>query len=201
MTMTAPTGDTQEPTTAPAPAPQTNAASPSFTQEDLSAIAAKTREEGRKAEAARILKELGVEDLEDAKAALKAKQEADDAAKTEAQRLADALAAQQAENAKVKAELIATKVTTALDGALRDAKINPARLTQAVKLADLSGVEVKDGVVTGLEGVVTQLRGVAPEWFTGQTAAPETGTAPGTTDYRTASPEDVQKALRRYNLK
>jgi hypothetical protein len=201
MTMTAPTGGTQEPITAPAPAPQTNAASQSFTQEDLSAIAAKTREEGRKAETARILKELGVEDLDQAKAALKAKQDADDAAKTEAQRLNDALTAQQAENARIKSELVATKVTTALDGALRDSKINPARLTQAVKLADLSGVEVKDGVVAGLEGVVAQLRSVAPEWFTGQTAAPETGSTSGTQDYRTASPEEVQKALRRYNLK
>ena len=201
MTMTAPAGGTQEPITPPAAAPATNDAGPSFTQEDLSAIAAKTREEGRKAEAARILKELGVENLEDAKAALEAKKAADDAAKTEAQRLSDALAAQQAENERIKSELVATKVTTALDSALRDAKINPARLAQAVKLADLSGVQVKDGAVAGLDGVVAQLRGVAPEWFTGQTAAPDAGVSSGKPDYRTASPEEVQKALRRYNLK
>jgi len=80
------------------------ASTKTFTQEEVNALNAKTKQSERQA----LLKELGVEDTKDIKAALKKLKDQEDAQKTETQKLQDAIDAE-----KGKATTAETRATMA----------------------------------------------------------------------------------------
>jgi hypothetical protein len=94
------------PSTGTSPAPDTE--TKNFSQDDVSRIAAKEKGEGRNAGRKEILDELGVTDLEDIKAIIKAKEEAEQAAMSEAQKAQAAAEKARGEAEAQKAE--ATKI-------------------------------------------------------------------------------------------
>ena len=113
-----------------------------FTQEEVNALNAKTKLSERQA----LLKELGVEDTKDVKAALKKLKEQEDAKKTEAEKLQEAIKAEQ------------TKATTAE----QRATIAEAQL-EAIKLgvqADKAGKFVKLAMTYDGETITDKLNAV-----------------------------------------
>lgn len=150
-----------------------------------------------------LLAELGVTDVEAAKALVSSAKEAEDAQKTEAQKLAE-------ENARLKAEAVqATQLATqavagtALREGLRDAGINPERISAAIRLVDLATVQVNGADVTGVTEAVESVKASSPEWFGPQAGAPDAtgGTGGGTgTDYRTSSRDELRDAAAKYGI-
>lgn len=175
------------------------AAEVKLTQGDVDRLVGDARTKARTAAEKELLEKLGVPDFDAAAATIKAAKDAEDAGKTEAERLT-------AENERLKAEAErATKLATStlaltrVEGALRDAGLKPERIQAAMKLIDLDSLKVEGTDVTGIAEAVERLKTETPEFFgtTRRTAADATGgTDPGATDYRTAPREDVAKALR-----
>ena len=148
---TDPTPPPADPT--PAPVEKTEPEK-TFTQAEVNALNAKTKTSERIA----LLKELGIEDAKDAKEALKKYKEAEDAKKTEAEKLQEAIKAEQ------------TKATTAE----QRATIAEAQL-EAVKLgvpADKAQKMVKLAMTYDGETVTDKLNAVLkdfPEFKGGST--------------------------------
>ena len=171
-----------------------------FTQEQLNAVAAKARDEGRGAETKRILAELGIDDVVKAKEALLAIKELEDKNKSEVQKLAEERDLAKKEADIAKKESFTILVNAKLEGALRDAGINPLRLSSAVKLADLSTITIENGSVVGIDAIIKLVKESTPEWFGAKFSPPETnGSNNSKSDYRDTNPEDVRKALQKYN--
>lgn len=156
----------------------------------------KTREDARNAGERAVFEALGVKDATEAAAAIEAARLAEDATKTELQRLqeakerSDQAAAQSAELAK--AAIVAGK----LEGSLRDAGLRPERIATALKLADLSEVQVDGLTVTGIEAVIEGVKAQSPEWFGSTVSPPAVGPANAATNFTTASREEVQAQLK-----
>lgn len=129
-----------------------------FTQEQLTAIIKERLEKAESAVTERILKSLGVDSLDTVKAAVKATKEADEASKTELQKLQDkvnaALAGQQAAEARVAAfehkEKIGTR-NTAISKALTAASATNA--DDLLILLEAKSKELVDATLTA-EGKV-----------------------------------------------
>lgn len=138
-----------------------------FTQADLDRHAAERAKHAKSAERAALLKELGVEDLEAARAALKAAEDARQAQLSETERLqaakvaAEKLAADaraEAEQSKAQAELALKRAAVIAAGAGRFAK--PEAI---VKLLDLGALKVaEDGSVTGVTEALEKLAADEP---------------------------------------
>lgn len=197
-----------QPPTPPAPtppAPPPADGDKKFTQADLDKLAGSVRGEATEKSQKELLKALGFEDLDAAKAAVAAAKAAEDANKTEAQR-----ATEEAARYKAEAEVARGQATQAIKvaevkGALMAARINPERLDAALRLADLTLLEVKDTTAIGVEKVVEALKAQSPEWF----ITPGTGGAPdatrggpgsGSGDFRKASRADVSAEMRKYGV-
>lgn len=147
--------------------PQSGSApQPKFTQEDVDRFNADTRRKAEESATRRVLEQLGVDDVEKAKAIIEAQKAADDAAKSELQKAQEELDRVKSENAKISEKAQRVLVLAELKGALRDAGINTSRLDGALKLADLGVVKVADdGALTGIEDVVKSVKDASPEWF------------------------------------
>lgn len=148
---------------------------PQFTQADLDRIAGQTRKEAKSAERAALLKELGVEDLDQAKQALKAAEEARKAQMTQEERLKTEKAelerrATEAEAARQKAEqerqaaLVEAEIVARASGRFANPKA-------VIRLIDLAKVKVGEGGV--IEGVDEALNALAEKepWTLAQKGA------------------------------
>jgi hypothetical protein len=149
-------------------------------QAQVSKIAAREKGEGKQAAINDLLQQTGAESIDDVLAAYTEYQGIQEAVTTEADR-----ANQRAEKLEKRATQAEERYTNtlreyALRDSLRDAGINPERLKGAMRLADLSALEVDgEGNVQNVEAVVEAVQTEAPEWF-GEQARPRVN-APQTT--------------------
>jgi len=198
--------DPNAPPASPAVAPPvaTPPGEPVFSKADIEAAAAKARERAEQETVKKVLADLGVGDLDAAKALLEAQRAAEEAAKSELQKAQDAATKAMAEADQAKAQARNTVVVAEVRSALRDAGINPARLDGAMRLADLAGLSLDaDGAVQGLEAAVASVKQASPEWFGAPGkpfSAPDASGSSSGVDYRTASPEERASMLRALNL-
>lgn len=173
-----------------------------FTQEDLDRIAGESRKAGREVAEKELLKEIGVESREVLAASLKAAKDAEDSQKTELQKAQEELVKSREDAAKAQADARTSRIDTALALKIRDAGINPERATSAMRLVDVSKLEVNGTEVTGLDEAVTELKAQSPEWFRAPGSPPDaSGSGGGALDFRTASVEDRDKALAALNVR
>jgi hypothetical protein len=123
-----------------------------FTQAELNAIAKKEKEAGKKA----ILKELGFEDIKSVKEGLEELRKWQDSQKTEAEKAAAALKAQEkaAAEAQKKLELAEAKLTAIKMG------VNPAYVDDVVALSMLKVSDEKD-----LATVLEEMKKTYPNFF------------------------------------
>ncbi len=178
------------------------AANGKFTQEDLDRIAGESRKDGRTVAERELLKTLGVPDLDSAKAALEAAKTLEDEKKTELQKAQEEAAKLREEAETARSDAKASRISTALELALRDSGINPERSSAAMRLVDLSKLEVNGADVTGLEDAVKDLKAQSPEWFGAKISPPDaSGSSGGAADFKTASAAQRDKELSRYGIK
>lgn len=124
-------------------------------QTDVDKIAGQARKEGKSAERAALLQELGVKNLDEAKVAIKATEDARLAQLSEAERMKAEIAARDAKLAELQ-QSTAQANAAALNAQLRAEVVSKAsgRFQNAeavLKLADLSGVKFEDGKFSGLD--------------------------------------------------
>lgn len=175
-----------EPPVNPPAAPPAPPVAPQFTQADLDKIAGNARQDGRAAGQKELLEALGVQDIDAAKVRIEAAKAAEDAQKTELQRLVEERDAAKAEAAKQAQVATTALVVTRLEGALRDAGLKGQRLASALRLADLGSLKVEGTEVKGVAEAVAAVKEASPEWFGPPTSPPDASLgAPGTPDYRT----------------
>lgn len=178
------------------------AANGKFTQEDLDRIAGESRKDGRTVAERELLKSLGVSDLDSAKAALEAAKAVEDEKKTELQKAQEEAARLREEAETAKAEARSSRISSALDIALRSAGLNPERAAAAMRLVDTSKLAVEGADVSGLDEAVKELKANAPEWFGPRVSPPDASrTTSGPVDFKTASAEERDKALEAYGVR
>jgi hypothetical protein len=162
-----------------------------FSQADLKKIAANEKREGKTSAINELLEKTGAESVDEILSAYSEYSEIQEAVTTEADR-----ANARAEKLEAKAKAAEERYTNtlrefALRDSLRDAGINPERLRGAMRLADLSALEVDgEGNVSGLEDVVEAVKEDSPEWF-GSTERPRIN-APQTNGITTPSSSNAQ---------
>jgi len=148
----------------------TAAANAGPTQEELDRQFSERAKRAQEAERKRLLESLGVQSEEDLKTIVKAKQDADEKAKTEQQRLADEATKAKADAAKLKADsdaqiasmqkrlldseikLIASKpVVNEKDGKVIRAAFRPEALEALLLVVDRSGIKDSEGKYEGID--------------------------------------------------
>lgn len=135
-------------------------------QAQVSKIAAREKGEGKQAAINDLLQQTGAESIDDVLSAYTEYQGIQEAVTTEADR--EKARADKLETRATQAEERYTNTLReyALRDSLRDAGINPERMKSAMRLADISALEVDaDGNVTGIEDVIESVRTDSPEWF------------------------------------
>jgi hypothetical protein len=183
---------------APAPESAEAQASPEargFSQEDVNKIAGNRAKEARQAAINDLLEKTGAESIDDVLSAYTEYQGIQEAVTTEADR-----ANQRAEKLEARAKSAEELYTNtlreyALRDALRDSGINPERLKGAMRLADMSALEVdSEGSVSGIEEVVEAVRNDSPEWFEQKSQRVNAPQTTGTTVSRPngQTPEEIQ---------
>ena len=151
-------------------------------QKTVNKLVGSARTEARDAYVNDLLEKTGAESIDDLLSAHTEYKSLQEKNQTEADK---------AEQKRVKAEeraqaaeqrYTSTLQTYAVRDALRDAQVNPERLNAAMRLADLSGLEIdKDGKIDpdAITAVVTAVQEESPEWFGAQQRqvvnAPDTG--------------------------
>lgn len=136
-----------------------------FSQSELDEIAGKSRESGRTKAEKDLLESLGVTDLDAAKALLQEAKDAEDAKKTETERLTEERDKATAEAERARNEAAQYLVAAELKGAMRDSGINPERIDAAMRLIDTSALAVDGTTVTGIPEAIEGVKAVSPEWF------------------------------------
>lgn len=173
-----------------------------FTQEDLDRIAGESRKDGRASAEKELLKGLGVENLDAVKAVIEAAKKAEEDQKTELQKAQDEAARAREEAEAAKAVARNSRIESALDIALRTEGLNPERAVAAKRLVDTSKLVVEGSEVSGLDDAVKELKAQSPEWFGPRVSPPDaSGRGSGPIDFKTASPEDRDKALEAYGVR
>lgn len=168
------------PETSPAPQPASPERIAGYSQKDLDKAAGSARKDEREKALSNFAQELGFPDPDSIKALVQQQKEAEDAKKSEVEKLAGDRDKVAADRDKIKAELehayehIATMTQeAALRTALAGAEINPQRVEAAIRLVDLDDLDVdRDGRVTGLEVAVEAVKEQVPEWFQPQRITP-----------------------------
>lgn len=154
-----------------------------FSQQDLNKIAANEKragtKSGREAAISELLERTGAESIDDVLSSYEEYKSVKDVTETEADRVRT-----RAERLEKRAKTAEEKYTNtlkeyALRDALRDEGINSARLPLALKVADLSSIDVGDDGVSGTDSVVEMLREASPEWFSSN-ESPQRTNAPQT---------------------
>lgn len=182
-----------------------------YTDKDVDKFKGDARSQGRDAEKNRILKELGVDDLEAAKSALSEYRTIEEATQTDVERIQaerDALknerdAFQQERDEALKladARLVNAKTETALLTAGVDAK----RIPKILGDSSLTKPTLQDGNPTGLDAFVASAKEEYPEWFGGsnpaavpQTPGGSSGTGGGGSDQSPAERARQRRLIKR----
>lgn len=173
-----------------------------FTQEDMDRVAGDSRKAGREVAEKELLKEIGVESREALQASLKAAKDLEDSQKTELQKAQEEAEKLRVEAETVRSEARTSRISTALELKLRDSGINPERAAAALRLVDLSQLDVKGTEVSGLDEAVTKLKAESPEWFGPKVSPPDaSGSGSGPVDFRNASPELRDKELAKHGVR
>jgi hypothetical protein len=167
----APVNPTPAPSTPPAPA-----ADQTFTQKQVNAIAAKEKNDARAA----FLTELGVGSIDEAKSVLAAQREAEDAAKSEAERLRDQAARDAATAQAAMAEAARLVLEANIVTALTHAGITDP--DQRTELVPLVAAKVSDDIDAGAAVELVKQR--LPQLF----QAPASATPPPSGDVRGGIP-------------
>lgn len=175
---------------------------PTFTQADLDRIAGKTRKEAL----AKFVKELGLDSVDDLKTIIKAKQEADDQARTDLEKANDAkTAAEQREQQAInKAKNALLRAAFDREGVSLVEDLDSAFVVAGSLglLGDDSGLEIDldTANVKGMEKVIEKLLKSKPLFKKGSQAQPAgTGGSERSTTTRTEltpEQEDVERRKR-----
>lgn len=107
-----------------------------FTQEDLNRIAAREKDEGKRAALSEVAKTLGCT-VEEAADIIKRSKEADDAQKTEAQRAKEAAERAKAEADEEKAQAAREKHIVRVERALLKAGVPDAKIERVARMMDV----------------------------------------------------------------
>lgn len=169
-----------------------------LSQDDVNRLVGEARTSAKSTATKELLESLGVTDLDAAKDAIAAAKAAEDATKTEVERLTERATKAEAEAEAERVRSTQLLARTELKGALRDAGITPERIDAAMKLADTSALVVDGTDVTGIPEVIEGVKALSPEWFGKRTPgvvdASQGGGAGGEVDFRTASRDELQAA-------
>lgn len=166
-----------------------------FTQADLDRVAGATRGEAKTAAQKELLATLGVVDLEAAAALVAKAKEIEDASKTELERATERAVAAEARAAAATESARGAVVLSRLDTELRNAGVNPDRIPAAMRLVDMTKLEVSGLEVVGLAAEIEAVKATSPEWFVSRSGSDASGGRVSDTDYHDASPEALSKAL------
>ena len=166
-----------------------------LTQADVKKIAENEKREGKQSAIRELLEKTGAESIDDVIARVQSQMQTESEQETVADK-AEKARAKAEERAKAAEERYTTTLREfALRDALRDSGINPDRLKGAMRLADISALEVDgEGNISGLEEVVEAVKEDSPEWF-GQVERPRVN-APqtnGTGIQRPGNTEDPER--------
>lgn len=142
-----------------------------FTQEELNAIAAREKDQGRVAALREASEKLGGLSIDDAAKLVEAARAADEANKTEAQRALDAANAEKAEAAKIKADAAADRHAARLERLL--GKAGAVDVEIAARALDVA-LGADEAAVTA---AIDALKAKVPGLF--GTATPPPDTDPG----------------------
>lgn len=176
------------PQTAPATEAPQDTAPAGFTQEDVNKIAGNRAKEAKQTAINDLLSKAGAESVDDILAAYTERQQQAERQKTEADRAEDARKKAEAKAQQAEERYEGTLRQYAVRDALRDSGINSERLPLALKVADLSSLELDgEGNVSGVDTVVEGIREASPEWFA-DTEARQPRTSPSAT--REARPQE-----------
>lgn len=134
----------------------------------------KFKGDARKEERTKLLKLLGVETKEEAEKLVSEYRTIQEATKDDFTKLEEERDKEKVRADKAEAEKRTILINSELKGALRDAGINAQRLGLALVVADTSAVEINEGAVQGLEGVVEAIKKESPEWFSTHEGLPRT---------------------------
>lgn len=146
-----------------------------FTQAELNRIAAREKEEGKRAAAADIAKTLGCT-VEEAVELIKQAKAADDSQKTEAQRAREAADKEKADAEKEKAEAAREKHIARVERVLLKAGVPEAKLDRVGRMLDVEVGTEGDK----LDEAVKDLKKDFPELFAGKKGGPPDSDPPGT---------------------
>ena len=148
---------------------------PTFSQEDLNRIAAREKDEGKRAALADVAKTLGCT-LEEAAQIIKAHKEADDKQKSEAQRAQEAADKAKADAEKEKADAAREKHIARVERALLKAGVPDGKLERVARMLDAEvGADLDK-----IEAAAKDLKKEFPELFTGTKQGPPNSDPPGT---------------------
>jgi hypothetical protein len=166
-------GDPPTPPTPPAP-PESDPPA-SFTQADLDRIVGREKAEAKRTAEKQFAETLGVT-VDEAKAIIAAKNTADDAAKSEAQRALDAATATQAEAVQAKADAVRERFEAKVERALVNAGVgsgieDPAKAAAAVTRATRMVTLDTDSDDAAIAAEIEALKADVPGLFTTPTAA------------------------------
>lgn len=164
---------TPDPQTPPPVTPEPTSEPKTITQDALTRIAAKEKSEGANAERARLLKEFGVESLDEAKKVFAERQQAEDAKKSELEKAAEreakakadgeravAAAKQEAHNDRVALRLIAS-------GLPRETVSDGEALADVVRLINAEVGSKSEDIDAKIEAVKVRF----PQFFTASTTS------------------------------
>jgi hypothetical protein len=153
------------------------------TQEQLDKLAARARSEGKSTATKDVLAQLGVEDIEAAKAALTAHQERVDAEKDEVQRAKDEAVTAKREAEEARAETAMTKLSTRKERLLLASGVEIKALDYISELVKVDPSATDEEIVAAVD----QLKEDIPQMFAepeGAPAAPSWAPKGGTGDQK-----------------
>ncbi len=197
-----PDGGGKEPEKKPQPKPEDER---KFTQADTDQIAGKARDEGRKTAVSELLKDLGLEKIDDLKTLVTDTRKKQDAEKSELQKaqerneeLAKAAKAADAkrDEALAKATERLMKAALLAEASKPEYKIRPDALADVWTFLDRSAIKVKDDGET-FEGVAEAIKAVVkakPYLVDDKPRGPGSPPAPNANGRREKEPSDEDKA-------
>lgn len=149
-----------------------------FTQEEVTAIATREKSEGRAAAIKQLMTDLGITDVEEAKALLAAAKEAEQAKKTEAEKAAEAAAKAEKDAKKATAEAAMERLTARIERKLISNGVPFEDEKKLTRLRDMIKLE-PDADDDAVKAAVDDLKKEMPELFQAKTTTPKPKGPPG----------------------
>lgn len=146
-----------------------------ITQAEMSRIAAREKRDGRNSGQLELAKELGFDSVEDMKAAAQRQKDAEDAAKSETQREADAAKREKSEAARERAEAAAERRTARMERALIRLGVGDDDLDDAISMREMRELAA-DADAEAIAEAAEALKARRAELFGGKADDEETKT-------------------------